>query len=179
MTDPSGAAISGAKVSALSLDTGLKRETQTNAAGLYNLVRLPVGNYDLTVESTGFRSSKRAGIRLAVGALTTLDVKMELGSTQESVTVTSEVPLVESTRSQTSSVVNEKAVSDLPINGRNFLDFALLTPVRQPRPALRRHLLWRPARNSQQFACGWWRQQQPLLWTGIRPGRRGAQSLQL
>jgi len=91
-------------------------------------VRLPVGNYDLTVESTGFRSSKRAGIRLAVGALTTLDVKMELGSTQESVTVTSEVPLVESTRSQTSSVVNEKAVSDLPINGRNFLDFALLTP---------------------------------------------------
>ncbi|MBM3814531.1 MAG: TonB-dependent receptor [Acidimicrobiia bacterium] len=128
ITDPSGAAVAGAKVTAVNQDTGLTRETESSAAGLYSMVRLPVGVYDLTVQMQGFRPTKRTAIRLAIGALITLDVKLELGTTQETVTVTAEVPIVESTRSQTSSTVNERAVSDLPINGRNFLDFVLLTP---------------------------------------------------
>ena len=129
VTDQTGAAIVGAKVTATNAQTGFVRATQTNEVGLYNLVRLPVGTYGLLVESSGFRAAKKSYIRLAVGAIAALDVRLEIGSTQEAVTVTAEVPVVESTRSQTSTVVDARAVSDLPIKGRNFLEFALLTPA--------------------------------------------------
>ena len=128
ITDPTGAAISGAKVTATSTNTGFTRTTATTDAGLFNFPDLPVGTYDLTVEQSGFKSVKRSGIALAVGAVATLDIPMELGATQETVSVSAEVPVVETTRSQTSTVVNTQAVADLPINGRNFLDFTVLTP---------------------------------------------------
>ncbi len=89
---------------------------------------MPVGTYDLTIQQTGFKISKRTGIPLGVGAVVTFDVALELGATQETVNVTAEVPVVETTRSQTSTVVNSQAVAELPINGRNFLDFTVLTP---------------------------------------------------
>jgi len=135
VTDSSGAAVPNAKVTALNQGTGLTRSTLTNDAGLYNLLRLPVGTYDLNIERQGFKTARKTAITLSVGALVTFDVAMEVGAVQEAVTVTAEVPLVESTRSQTSTVINAKSVSDLPLNGRNFLDFALLTPgvSRDPR----------------------------------------------
>lgn len=116
-------------------DTGLTRITQTTESGGYTIVRLPAGRYEITAEVQGFKTSKRSDVQLNVGSVLTLDIPLEVGTAAEQVTVTAEVPVVETTRSQTSSVVNEKAVRDLPINGRNFLDFALLTPgvVRDPR----------------------------------------------
>lgn len=120
--------MTGANVSATNEETGLHREIQTNETGLYNIVRLPVGRYTLGVEKPGFKTVRRSGLLLRVGAQATLNVTLELGAVQEAITVTSEVPIVEATRSQTSTTVNERAVSDLPINGRNFLDFAILTP---------------------------------------------------
>ncbi|MEJ7606615.1 MAG: carboxypeptidase regulatory-like domain-containing protein [Bryobacteraceae bacterium] len=133
--DPSGAAVAGASISAVSRQTGFTRTTQSNESGLYTMVRLPAGRYDLSVEMAGFKASKRTDIPLNVGSVVTLDVPLEVGAATEQVTVTADVPLVETTRSQTSTVVNEKAVRELPINGRNFLDFALLTPgvSRDPR----------------------------------------------
>ncbi len=70
-----------------------------------------------------------------ISAVLTFDVRLEVGGASEVVTVTSEAPIVETGRSQTSTVVNERSVRDLPINGRNFLDFTVLTPgvVRDPR----------------------------------------------
>ncbi len=133
--DPSGGVVSGVKVTALQKQTGFSRTTETNVEGLYTLVRLPVGRYDLQLEKQGFKPTSRTDITLAVGAVATLNIALELGSTQETVTISAEVPLVETTRSQSSTVVNERAVADLPINGRNFLDFAMLTPgvTRDPR----------------------------------------------
>ncbi|MDX2150876.1 MAG: TonB-dependent receptor [Bryobacteraceae bacterium] len=128
VTDPSGAAIAGAKVTVSSKATGLTRVTETSEAGLYNLPRLPVGSYDLAIEAQGFKSARKAEIPLSVGAQLTFDVRLEVGATSEAITVTGEVPIVETTRTQASTVVNQKAVNDLPINGRNFLDFTLLTP---------------------------------------------------
>jgi hypothetical protein len=128
VTDPSGGAIVGAKVKATNQDTGFVREAATNSVGLYNLIRVPVGAYELSVEAPGFKPSRMKDLRLAVGAVATVDVRLEVGATQESVTVSADVPLVESTRSQTSTVVDQRSVNDLPINGRNFLDFAVLTP---------------------------------------------------
>ena len=128
VTDPTGAAVPNAKVTIGSLQTGLTRATTTNSAGLYSFPQLPAGNYDLTVEASGFKQSKRTGVSLTVGAVATVDVPLEVGGTQETVSVTGELPVVETTRSQTSTTVTSQQVSDLPINGRNFLDFTVLTP---------------------------------------------------
>ncbi len=135
VTDPSGAVITGAKLSVTNAGTGLVRTMDTSDAGLYNFGRLPVGTYDLAVEAKGFKTARRTGIVLAIGAVVTFDVKLEVGGAQEMVSVSAEVPVVETARSQTSTAVNEKAVRDLPINGRNFLDFVTLTPgvTRDPR----------------------------------------------
>jgi hypothetical protein len=126
--DPSGAGVPGAKVSVTNPATRFTRSTQTSGAGLYTFSGLPVGVYEVTVDANGFKSSKLTGVALEVGAVATLDVHLEIGATQETVSVTADVGVVEATRSQTSTVVNERAVADLPVNGRNFLDFTLLTP---------------------------------------------------
>ena len=86
------------------------------------------------MEATGFKQAKFAAVPVSVGAVVTLDAHLAVGATQETVDVTAEAPVVETTRSQTSTVVNQKAIAELPINGRNFLDFAVLTPgvVRDP-----------------------------------------------
>jgi outer membrane receptor protein involved in Fe transport len=134
ITDATGAAVPNAKVTATNTATGSSRTTATTDAGLYSFTRMPVGEYELTVEAQGFRTEKRTSIELTVGAVATIDVPLSVGGTQEVVSITAEVPLVEATRSQTSTTVSSRQVSDLPINGRNFLDFTVLTPgvVRDP-----------------------------------------------
>jgi outer membrane receptor protein involved in Fe transport len=128
VTDPTGAAVPNAKVTIVNTATGLTRSTTTNEAGLYSFNRLPVGSYDVSIEAQGFKTARRTGIGLSVGAVLTFDVPLEVGAAQETVSVTAEAPIVESTRSQTSTTVSEQQVRDLPINGRNFLDFTVLTP---------------------------------------------------
>jgi hypothetical protein len=134
VTDPTGAAVPSAKVTIRNIETGLTRSTTTNEAGLYSFNRLPVGAYDVSIQAQGFKTARRAGVGLSVGAVLTFDVSLEVGTAQETVSVTAEAPIVESTRSQTSTTVTEQQVRDLPINGRNFLDFTVLTPgvVRDP-----------------------------------------------
>jgi outer membrane receptor protein involved in Fe transport len=134
ITDPTGATVPNAKVTVTNTSTGLTRTTQTNETGLYGFARLPVGTYDLTAEAAGFKAAKRTNLGLNVGAVVTMDVALEVGAAQETVSVNAEVPVVETTRSQTSTTVNEQAIRNLPINGRNFLDFTVLTPgvVRDP-----------------------------------------------
>lgn len=134
VTDSTGAAIPNANVTVSSTSTALKRSTQTSAAGLYSFTGLPVSTYDLSVDCQGFKTAKRTAINLSIGAVATVDVALEIGSAQETVSVTAEVPVVETTRSQTSTTVTTQQVRDLPINGRNFLDFTVLTPgvVRDP-----------------------------------------------
>jgi hypothetical protein len=128
VTDATGAAVPNAKVTAANTATGTTRTTNTGDAGLYTFSQLPVGTYDVTVDATGFKTAKGTGIALSVGAVATLDVHLDVGTAAESVDVSAEATLVESSRSETSSVVNERSVADLPINGRNFLDFTGLTP---------------------------------------------------
>ena len=128
VTDPSGAAITNAKVTATQTATGVTRTTQSSGAGIYSLSALPPGVYDVQIEAPGFKTAKIPPLALGVGGVATLDVKMEVGGIEESVSVTAVAPVIETTRSQTSTLVDDRAVADLPINGRNFLDFTLLTP---------------------------------------------------
>jgi len=128
VADASGARVAGAKITVSNSATGFTRTIESNETGLYSFSRLPVGTYDVSAELTGFKLAKRTGVQLSIGAVATLDISLEVGAAQDQVSVTADVPVVETTRSQTSTVVNEKAVADLPVNGRNFLDFTLLTP---------------------------------------------------
>src|SRR5712671_6741546 len=128
VTDPSGAVIAGAKITASQPATGAQRTTKTSSAGVYSLSALAVGSYDVTVEATGFKQARFAAIPVSVGAVVTLDAHLEVGSVQDVLNVSDDAPVVETTRTQTSTVVDQTEVSNLPVNGRNFLDFALLTP---------------------------------------------------
>ncbi len=135
VTDPSSAAVGGARVTATSTTTGFQRVAETTEGGIFTLVRLPAGTYEVTVEKEGFKLLRRNNVIVNVGSVTPLDARLEIGAITEAVTVTAESGVVETSRSQTSTVVDEKLVRDLPINGRNFLDFTTLTPgvVRDPR----------------------------------------------
>ena len=127
VTDPSGAVVAGAKVTAQSPDTGLTRDTESTTAGFY-LLRLPVGTYDISVESKGFKKSETKGLTLGVGATVAVNFSLQVGVATESVDVTGEMPVVETTRTTVSTRVDSIAVADLPVNGRNFIDFTTLTP---------------------------------------------------
>ncbi|HEX8183185.1 MAG TPA: carboxypeptidase-like regulatory domain-containing protein, partial [Blastocatellia bacterium] len=126
--DSTGAVVPDAKVVARSLQTGLTREVITNTEGLYRLQQLPVGDYDVAVEKQGFATVKRAAVKVQIGQKVPLDVQLGAAGASETVNVTSEAPIVETTRTQVSSTVNDRSVANLPTNGRNFIDFVLLTP---------------------------------------------------
>ncbi len=128
VSDESGALLPGAAVVIRSVDTGLMRETTTNADGVYRAPLLPVGNYDITASLSGFATTKRPAVKLGIGE--TLDIKLALkvASQQEEVTVTAEAPIIDAARTSQASSVGERAVANLPVNGRNFIDFVLTTP---------------------------------------------------
>ena len=81
VTDPSGAVIGGAKLTVTNTGTGLARTLETTGDGLYNFGRLPVGVYDLSVAAPGFKTARRTGLPLNIGAVVTFDVKLEVGGT--------------------------------------------------------------------------------------------------
>jgi hypothetical protein len=128
VTDTHGAVVPDAKVTARNLQTGLTRDATSNSEGLYRLLVLPVGEYDVTIEKQGFAAIRHQAVKVQVGEKLTLDVQLGAAGAAESVNVTAEAPIVETTRTQVSATVNDRAVANLPTNGRNFIDFVLLTP---------------------------------------------------
>ncbi len=128
VTDPSGGVVPNAKVAVKHMETGYSRETTTGDDGYYNLPLLLVGSYELRVEAAGFATMVQSNVPVNVGRIATLNVELKVGQAQEVVEVKAAVPLVETTRTQASSVVDESAIRELPIHGRNYLDFVLLTP---------------------------------------------------
>ncbi len=127
VSDKSGAVIPGAKIDAVSTDTGLSRGAVTNLAGDYRIGHLPVGNYKVTVEAPSFKTQSGT-VQLAIDQTATLDFSLEPSSVKEEITVTAEAPLVEPTRTSTDSVIGQQQIQNLPVNGRQFIDFALLAP---------------------------------------------------
>ncbi|HEU5452698.1 MAG TPA: carboxypeptidase regulatory-like domain-containing protein [Terriglobales bacterium] len=126
--DPSGAVIAGASVSAVNVNTGAKFDTTSNDAGIYTLPVLPVGSYEITVSHSGFGTLVQKEVQVTVGSSRDLGFALTVASQQEKVEVTGEVPVVETTRTSVASTVDSRAVSELPTNGRNFMDFVQLTP---------------------------------------------------
>src|SRR5262245_23459318 len=126
--DATGAVIPGVEVTVRSTETGATRTTLSGEQGQYRFVALPVGGYEVRAELAGFQTQVRNGVTLAVGQDATLNFVMEVGTVAETVEVTAEAPLVNTTSGALGSLVDERQVTELPLNGRNYTDLTLLQP---------------------------------------------------
>lgn len=129
VTDQAGGVIAQAVVSIENTDKGLKRSTTTNEQGLYRAALLPLGNYAVRFSFPGFGQLERTGIQLGVGQQLTIDGTLRPAAVSESVSVAAEAPPIETNRYERTQVINQQSISNLPINGRDFSDFALLSPT--------------------------------------------------
>ena len=136
ITDPSGAAIVGAKVTATDLDRGTEWPTTTNIDGIYAFPRVPVGRYSLKVVATGFKTATNPEILLEVNQRARVDVAMEVGAISESVSVTGEAPVLQTDTTQVGSVVSADLIENTPLISRNPVALTLLTAgVTTPDPS--------------------------------------------
>ncbi len=136
VTDPSGGAIVGATVTAKDLDRQTPWSTKTNEDGIYAFPRVPVGRYELKVESAGFKSYLNPGIVLEVNQRARVDVSMEVGGVTETVTVAGEAALLQTDTTQVGSVISANTIVNTPLVSRNPIALTLLAPgVTTPNPS--------------------------------------------
>ena len=136
ISDPHGAVISGASITATQQTTGVKRETVSNDDGLYVLSNMAPGEYDLRVEAKGFTTKvSKTAVSLKVGQTVTQNVPLDI-SVNESVVVDMETrrQLIDNNGSLIHGIVDSREIESLPLNGRNFLELALLVPGNSPAP---------------------------------------------
>ncbi|HWB95523.1 MAG TPA: carboxypeptidase-like regulatory domain-containing protein, partial [Bryobacteraceae bacterium] len=126
--DPTDAVIVGADVTVTNEATGIRLETKSNGDGYYSFPLLQPGEYRLTVQSQGFRPLTRSGLVLRVNQSARIDLKLELGQTAEGITVEAPPPMVNAENVSVGAVIDSKKIVELPLNGRSFMDLALLTP---------------------------------------------------
>lgn len=135
VTDSTGAVIVGVKVIATQKATGTKRETVTNGEGLYSLTNLAPGNYDLRAEQSGFKNMLFLDLALQVGQTLNRNIQMEVGQINDSPTeLFGGEPLVNSSSGVIEGTLKPREIASLPLNGRNFLELALLIPGNTPAP---------------------------------------------
>ncbi len=132
VTDPSGALVAGANVELKNADTGLARTATTGDQGNYEFSFVPIGNYTLTVEATGFQKASVSRFQLSVDQVARLDVKLTIGQAAESVTVEAGALLMQTENATVGTVIDSQKVVELPLNGRSFVQLALLTPGVNP-----------------------------------------------
>jgi hypothetical protein len=131
VTDPSGAIVSGSDVTARQVATNISKDTTTDSDGRFRFPYLQVGEYEVTVRRQGFANAVRS-VTLTVGAAFDLPVTLTVGASQSNVTVVGETPVLETVRTQVAGTVISEEVRTLPLNGRNYLDLALLVPGVSP-----------------------------------------------
>lgn len=126
--DSSGAAVPNASIVIRNVETGVERKMNSDAGGAYYATALPIGNYVVAVKASGFQGLRREGVVLAAGDRIKIDFTLAVGALTESMTVTAEASLVNSTSSETGVLIDSQKVSELPLNGRNFTDLVSLQP---------------------------------------------------
>ena len=127
--DASGAALSGATVIVKQLETGATRKLATGADGRYAAPSVPVGNYTVTVSHDGFAAQERTGISLVVAESLVVDFELGVDSVRTDVVVQAEATGVNTTSQQTSGLIDERAVKELPLNGRSYDELLTLNPA--------------------------------------------------
>ena len=125
--DASGGPVPSASVTLSNVDTGTEVKTTTNSAGEYNFFSVKIGRYTVTVEATGFSKATSNNIEVAVGARQRVDMSLQVGVVTESVQVNAAASALQTDSSQQSQVISSLAATELPLNGRDYADLALLS----------------------------------------------------
>ncbi len=128
VTDKSGGAIKDAKVVITNVETGVPRTLYTNETGDYTAANIPPGVYKFTIEATGFKKIERTGVRLEVGKDVRIDIVLVPGDVSETIQVTGDAPLIETTNDTLGGSFANKAINDLPLNGRDYQNLVVLRP---------------------------------------------------
>jgi hypothetical protein len=128
VTDPSGAAVSGAKLTALNDATGFTRTAESDGNGSFVIPLVPIGTYRITSEAPGFKLFSRTGLELQLNQSARVTIEMQVGNVAESIEVGAQAPLVDTTSAAGGEVVDRKRIVELPLNGRNPLQLATLLP---------------------------------------------------
>jgi len=137
ITDPSGAVLPRTQVTVTNAATGLSVSTMSNDSGRYFFSSLKPGTYSVSASLSGFKKYVNNGITLQVNETTRLDIGLSVGETSEQVTVTGDAPLLESESSNRGAVIDQQKIEELPLNGRDYNQLAILSPgVVPPTPRL-------------------------------------------
>src|SRR5712664_998787 len=128
LQDPTGPVIPGVTGTAKNLGTGIARTITTDEGGRFAAPNLTLGDYEVQAELPGFQTEVRSGITLTVGRAAVVNFALKVGQISDKVTITGEAPLVELTTATMSSLVDERTIRDLPLNGRSYDKLALLQP---------------------------------------------------
>jgi hypothetical protein len=132
VTDPQGASVANVKVTITSQTTGVSRDTTTDAQGFYTFTNLAPSEYTLRMEAQGFGTAETKDIRLEVGRVSTVDVKLALAQVGQTVNVQVGEAQLDLTQSQVQGLVSASTMENIPLNGRNFLELAFLIPGNRP-----------------------------------------------
>ena len=127
VTDEAGGVLPGVAITIKNQATGITRETKTDERGRFRAPLLPVGTYEVTANLEGFATLRQPDLVLNIGQTLTVNVTLQVAAADQ-ILVTAEAPVIEVGRTQQASTVGEQAVANLPVNGRNFIDFVLTTP---------------------------------------------------
>ena len=126
--DPQGSVVQNATVTARNTGTNLTRTTTTNDEGLYTITNLPPGDYEVAVEAANFKRAVASAVTLTVGQRADLDVTLEVGGVGETITVSgATTELIETSRTAVANTIDQQRIENLPINERNYINFALTT----------------------------------------------------
>src|SRR5579871_2240056 len=128
IVDQQGAAVPGATVTAKNPATGFTRSEVSDASGLYRLGTVPIGTYEVTAELAGFATLDAKGVEVSVGQTATVDFTMKVATVAETINVTGQSPLIETTNAVVGQVVDPKRIESLPLNGRQFANLAATIP---------------------------------------------------
>jgi hypothetical protein len=128
VADPTGAVLSGAKITLLNEATGISRDAKTNDSGDFSFVEVVPGTYTVQFELTGFKKNVQKSVIVDVNQVVTLNTTLQIGGSQETVEVTSEAPQVDTTSTQLGAVINDRSVNELPLNTRDTYQFLQLQP---------------------------------------------------
>ncbi len=136
VTDQTGAVISGAKVSVRQIATGTQRDATTNNEGMFVFANLPVGEYEVIAQASGFAQTLSSKVTLQVGQTATFEFPLSASGPTETVVLddTYNYPLVNTNSAVIDGIINSRDIENLPLNGRNFLELALLIPGNSPAP---------------------------------------------
>ncbi len=126
VSDPTGARVPGATVTVRNLATNLERSTTSDAAGVYRVLALPPGRYEVVVDAPGFATVRNPALELLIGSVANYDIHLEVRAGQETVVVTTEAALIETQRTAVTETITSRDIQNLPINQRDYLNFTLL-----------------------------------------------------